>query len=69
MRSDISFIIADNQDITRAGLHAYLSALYDGCHTTDVIGKRELIQALTRCGESVVILDYTLFDVNGRTSF
>ena len=29
MNTDITFIIADNQDITRMGMHGYISAILD----------------------------------------
>mgnify|MGYP000721379882 FL=1 len=48
MNTDTIFIIADNQDITRRGMHGYISDLFGGCHTEDVADKRELLQALTK---------------------
>lgn len=58
------FILADNQDITRAGLHGYLSRLYPACSTRDVTGKKGLLDALMQpFSRIVVILDYSLFDL------
>lgn len=98
MESRITFIIADNQDITRAGLHAFVAELFgapapaasrDGedaagrrraaagrgrepageakaCGAvTDVTGRAELTAALSAAGGSIVVIDYTLFDING----
>lgn len=56
-------ILADNQDITRAGLQ-YVCGQYGGmeCRTTE--DKAGLIELLRHDGEAIVILDYTLFDIN-----
>ena len=59
MNTDITFIIADNQDITRMGMHGYISAIFSGCRMIDVTDKKELMLALVECNDSVVILDYT----------
>ena len=69
MNTDITFIIADNQDITRMGMHGYISAIFSGCRMIDVTDKKELMLALVECNDSVVILDYTLFDINGIEEF
>lgn len=62
-----SFILADNQDITCAGLQHYVSRLTVGAAVTRVSNKRELLGVLTEQSGStpVVVLDYTLFDLNG----
>ncbi len=65
MNTDVTFIIADNQDITRRGMHGYISDLFGECHTEDVTDKQQLVQILTRYNEGIVILDYTMFDMNG----
>jgi transcriptional regulator len=62
------FLLADNQDVTRAGLRAYIAETFGQaeCRTIDVANKKELIEALTACGGSgIVVLDYTLFDLAG----
>lgn len=69
MNTDTTFIIADNQDITKTGLHGYILAIFGECHVVDTTNKKELMQALTECSNSVVILDYTLFDLNGVEEF
>lgn len=58
------FIIADNQDITRAGLYYYISQLSAEHEVESVAEKKELLSALVACGgRAIVILDYTLFDL------
>ena len=63
------FIVADNQDITRAGIHAYIRALIAAATVTDVADKRALTAALSDCGAAVVVIDYALFDINGIDDF
>lgn len=59
------YVIADNQDITKAGMHFLLSGLKEDEHIIEVHNKTELIKELRTRPEAVVILDYTLFDFNG----
>lgn len=59
----MNIILADNQDITRAGM-MYVCASFDGAHVHAAADKTELIEQLKHCAEAVVVLDYTLFDVN-----
>lgn len=60
-----TFVIADNQDITRAGLHGYISSLFPGSEIIDVVCKKELVSCMPECGKgTVVIVDYALFDIN-----
>ena len=57
-------IIADNQDITRAGLLYVLSHIEDvSCQVAG--DKSELIHQLKGCPRAILILDYTLFDFSG----
>lgn len=63
MSNVTTFIIADNQDITRAGLHYYVNRNFPYLSTKDVKHKQELVSALGECGGSaVVIIDYAAFD-------
>ncbi len=50
-------------------MHGYISDLFGGCRTEDVADKQELVQALTKHNECLVIFDYTLFDMNGVEEF
>lgn len=62
----VTFILADNQDITRAGLHYIMDSTFKNDECIDVANKRELISALKGEEEHyVVIFDYELFDFNG----
>lgn len=63
-----TFILADNQDITRAGLQRYLAQIWPASESAviEVEDKRSLVAALLKCeGNAVVLLDYTLFDFAG----
>lgn len=70
MDTDIRFIIADNQDITRAGLYKYIAELFNKeAAVSEATDKKGLISSLMdRNGRAVIILDYTLFDLNGVES-
>lgn len=70
MDTDIRFIIADNQDITRAGLYKYIAELFnEEAAVSEATDKKGLISSLMDCnGRAVIILDYTLFDLNGVES-
>ena len=72
MSGAAKFVIADNQDITRAGLHLFLSDMFGACEAADVTCKRELVKLLSE-GEAgqdcVVVLDYTLFDFRSSDDF
>ncbi|MCD7978916.1 MAG: response regulator transcription factor [Tannerellaceae bacterium] len=58
-----TIILADNQDITRAGI-LYLCEKMTGTHPVCEAGNRkELLQLLTEYPDAVVVLDYTLFDL------
>lgn len=59
------FIIADNQDITKAGMMFLLSKQKETALLLEANNKGELIQQLRLHPQAVVILDYTLFDFSG----
>lgn len=56
-------ILADKQDITRAGL-MYVLAGFAGIETQYADDKNHLIQCLVDNPQSIVVLDYTLFDLD-----
>lgn len=58
-----NIIIADNQDITCAGLQ-HVCAAMEGTQTERAEDKATLIEKLALRPESTVVLDYTLFDIN-----
>lgn len=59
------YIIADNQDITKAGMMFLLSKQKDVSQLQVADNKAELIRELRLHPQAVVILDYTLFDFAG----
>ena len=60
-----SLILADNQDITRAGVCYYIGQMPGFPAPVCVANRKQLLQELTVHPESGIILDYTLFDLNG----
>lgn len=60
-----AFIVADNQDLTRMGLHAYITSLFEEPTVSDAADRKALLAALAASPASVVVLDYALFDLNG----
>jgi DNA-binding NarL/FixJ family response regulator len=64
MDTKTSIILADNQDITRAGLRTLIAALPDALTTLEAADKESLRGLLSRLdGRVVVIIDYSLFDL------
>ena len=59
----MKILLADKQDITRAGL-SYVISKIEGLETRTVEDKADLMLALKENEDTVVILDYTLFDIN-----
>lgn len=59
------FIIADNQDITKAGILFLLEGVKEVTSIREVDNKAELVSEIRQKSKSVVILDYTLFDFSG----
>ena len=55
-------VLADRQDITRAGMLYYCSRMVD-TQCRQVEDKIELIELLRLHDDAVVVLDYTLFDI------
>lgn len=55
-------IIADNQDISKAGWYYLFQNQSEVLEILEVFEKKELIVSLTEFPESLVILDYALFD-------
>lgn len=64
----MNIILADNQDITRAGLIYLLERMKLGDDIHIVTDKIELMYRLKEDPTSVVIVDYTLFDLNDVSS-
>lgn len=55
-------VVADNQDISNAGWHYLLRGQTDVSEIYECSEKKELIAYLTLFPDSLVVLDYTLFD-------
>jgi len=55
-------ILADNQDITNAGLKFLLEKYFDVLEMSEVTRKTDLHNLLNKAPNSLVIIDYTLFD-------
>jgi DNA-binding NarL/FixJ family response regulator len=58
----MTLIIADNQDITRAGMIYISNRIFSSIK--EVRTKNELIQQLSECPDAVTVLDYTLLDIS-----
>ncbi len=58
-------ILADNQDITRAGLLYFLKQTAGETRLLEAFSKKELLAELTSAQDALVIIDYTLFDMTG----
>lgn len=56
-------ILADPQDITRAGM-AWVCDNMEGVTTANALDKGSMLELLKSGPEAVVVLDYTLFDIN-----
>lgn len=63
MDNKTTFVIADNQDITRMGMRAYIAAFAEEEHIPEAATKKELMRILAEHPDGIVILDYTLFDL------
>lgn len=59
-----NIILADNQDITKAGLLYLLKKNYKDLSYSFASNKSELISQLNVNEDSLIILDYTLFNFN-----
>jgi DNA-binding NarL/FixJ family response regulator len=58
-------ILADNQDITAAGIYHFIQDNQSFSHFSEVQNKKELIGKLLSEIKALVILDYSLFDFTG----
>ncbi|MBQ7419938.1 MAG: response regulator transcription factor [Prevotella sp.] len=58
----VNFILADNQELTAFALKTLLREV-EGAVSYDVSGKEQLIEQLQVQENSIVLLDYTLFDI------
>ena len=56
-------LLADPQDITRAGM-MYVCEQLNVNNPVKVSDKYELIERLKENGDAIVVIDFTLFDIN-----
>ena len=59
-----TLVLADNQDITRYGIKLLCSVHVGLGDVVEITGKKRLVQILLQCPCSLVVLDYTLFDLS-----
>ena len=59
-----TLVIAHNQDITKAGILYLTDKMPEVGLVTEAADKKELLRLLVRYPDAVVLLDYTLFDLN-----
>jgi len=64
-----TYIVADNQDITREGILSLLYRQNKKARIVEVASHHELREKLKLYPESVIILDYTLFDFTSVHQF
>ncbi len=60
----MTIFLADNQDITRAGIQFLAEQTIHGVEFIRTEDKTELVEQLKLHPEAVVVLDYTMFDMN-----
>lgn len=60
-----TLLLADNQDITRAGLVYYCSNRAAFAEIREVSNRRDLMDALAERPDAAVVLDYALSDLHG----
>lgn len=64
MTAPYPFILADNQDITRAGMRYLIASRIRDARIACAGCKRDLIRELDGRRDAVVVIDYTLFDLS-----
>ncbi len=61
----LAFAIADNQYITAMGMRSVLTNLFHDCEIGGASCKKELTEFCRKHPQSIIVLDYTLFDFYG----
>jgi len=62
----MKYIIADKQDITHIGIRHVISNTIEDATIVDVRSRLELLNALREEPKSIVILDFTMFDIGSQ---
>jgi DNA-binding NarL/FixJ family response regulator len=60
-----TIILADNQDITAAGIISFIRNYYEPACFSEALNKQALIKKLLQNPRALVVLDYALFDLSG----
>lgn len=60
--NEVNYILADKQDVTRAGITSYINDLDDENVIYEVYGYEELLDLLRKVPDAIVVVDYSLFD-------
>ena len=63
----VTYLLADNQELTRIGLEALIERVSPG-NIIQVEDKSRLIELLKKDARVIILLDYTLFDFNDENS-
>lgn len=50
-------------------MHGYISFIFSNAIITEARDKKQLVAYLSEDSDSIVVLDYTLFDINGIDEF
>lgn len=58
-----TFIIADNQDLTRKGLIHYIKEQFESAKLIEAANKQTLLEWIGHTSESVAVVDYSLFNI------
>lgn len=63
MENNPTFIIADNQDLTRKGLYFYIKEQYENAKQIEAANKQTLIEWIEHVQQSVAVVDYARFNI------
>lgn len=64
MENTPTFVIADDQDLTRKGLIFYIKELFDSSKVVEMSSKQSLLEWTSHCENSIAVVDYTLFNIH-----
>ncbi|MCR5568890.1 MAG: response regulator transcription factor [Paludibacteraceae bacterium] len=63
MENTPTFVIADNQDLTRKGLMFYVKELYESSKLIETSNKQSLFEWIGHCENCVAVIDYSMFNI------
>ncbi|MDE6009475.1 MAG: response regulator transcription factor [Muribaculaceae bacterium] len=67
--NNTAIILADNQDLSRAGMRSFALRVFNGGHIEEVSSKKTLVKEMEKYRSGIVVLDYTTFDFKGIDDF